>query len=714
MSRVLCESPTVSRFCRLPCVLIALAASAWGSAASAQLTHAMGDGRRPPSVLRRFQVEHLSRLLAGTVDQRRRGIARLSGIGTDAALAQLTSFALERREELGGKDWVSLVRALAPHATRGNVGVVLSTLMSQRADAEAAAGELELFELARGSAALALAASGTDAALSTLARALRAGGPGAALAADALLAHPPRDLAPVLGGQEEPSVELARWLGQLGDQRAFHVLRGWVRGGTAEVRAAAAVALTELGHMETVPLARAWIDHPLAVLRDAALRILMLAQDAEATRQLVKAIRGGMPTADQRAYMLAYPSPELGRAVLSSIPELEREGGAAAWWAIVGHGGGASAVQGLAAALQDPRHAFAAAQALARMSEGAAGAALERAVAAGVALPLTVRALAARSWARGERLSERLSSRLVTLSHSAGMTERMAAAWALSLAGADADAALTELQAPDEARVLGAASTVLALGDDVLELAAARLEGAAPGRVRTALAAALSSPAVRRTVTSTVLRALLAEEGPALPLALRALSSRPASEVGALVERYMEHPDPLLRAHLARGLGESQELSAVGLLVRMFEFETEGRVRQALVRALSAHEARAARRALAVAARLDPIASVRSAARLALHGVRLGDPPARPPFLWAELRTHVPAPSENLQSPTPTTAAAPATAVPSARRGARAGTEPTAALIEVAPGLAVPAFGDIEGLLVIAGVGREPLGIRLL
>jgi hypothetical protein len=62
--------------------------------------------------------------------------------------------------------------------------------------------------------------------------------------------------------------------------------------------------------------------------------------------------------------------------------------------------------------------------------------------------------------------------------------------------------------------------------------------------------------------------------------------------------------------------------------------------------------------------------------------MRLGDPPPGTELLWAELRSG----------------------------GEVAG---AGALLNVAPGLAFPVFGDPSGILVVAGVGAQHLGIRL-
>jgi hypothetical protein len=188
-------------------------------------------------------------------------------------------------------------------------------------------------------------------------------------------------------------------------------------------------------------------------------------------------------------------------------------------------------------------------------------------------------------------------------------------------------------------------------------------------------------------VPTAVLRSLVDEGGAARPLALRALAARDDSGLRSYLAAFVDHADPLLRAHVARGLGDSVRPSATGLLASRFEFETDEAVRHAIVCALSGRRGRAVTRALDLAAAWDPSPRVRSAARLALGGARLGDPAVGADVLWAEVR--------------------------SAQTAEFAGAGAGVALLNVAPGTALPVFADPGGILVVPGVGAGQLGIRL-
>lgn len=633
-----------------------------------------GSESELPSLSGRFGIERLvNALSAAQVADRLAAIQRLAGLGTRSALHRLVSFALEHRAQLGARECLTLARVLAPHAADEETRVLLSALMNQGPSAPAGPEDAALFELGRGSAALALAASGSDAALRTLCASLRAGGASAALAADALLEYPPADLQGLLAVPGEPSVELARWLGDLGDQRAFHTLRDWVRGERAEVRAAAAVALTRLGELETVPLARQWLKAGIPVLEHAAVEILRLTQQPEAALLSSRELASEAEPSERLRRALDFPSPEL-------LPLATRERAdpslAPQSWTLLGRIGGARAIAELEQALGSPASAFVAAHALSRLPGGEAHAALERALDARVELPLACRAAALRSALWQERF-EVLPARLAELAASKDERARAAAAWAASLL--DPRAALAELSSDEPARVEAAANNALWFDDSLYEAAARRLEAAPPGRVRTAFAFALLRPNGRRGVSSSLLQELVLEAGAAAPLALRALASRDEPRFVAFAEAYLSHPDPILRAHAARGLGESTRGTSIGSLARGFEFETDENVRQAIVRALSPHRGATAHRILELAARLDPSAPVRAAARLALGGVELADPPSGNEFLWAEVR-----------------------AAPAGEAG----------LLHLLPGQALPVFADATGLLVVAGVNFRPLALR--
>jgi HEAT repeat protein len=656
-------------------VLLGLALPARAQSELSEADVAVAEPPARGSPLARFGLgPSFRRLESERLEERLRAIERLGERGDAAALERLASHAVERRSRLLGREWLALSRALARGTSDAKVQLALAMLLNQAASTAQGPEEAGLFELARGTAALALAAEGDHGALLVLGRALRARGAPARAAAEALLAHPPRALDPLLE-PGAPSSELATLLGALGDQRAFHVLRGWVRGDAdVSVRAAAALALTRLGHLETVPLGARWLEQS-GELADAGLDILLAAHDPRAAAPLAERLVAERVSDADRRRLLDAAGPELSDAALASV---ERAPASEAWrWALLGRIGGDAATQRLARALGDPISAFAAAQALSRVPGRAALAGLEAALAERAAQPLGVRAAAIRSLAFGDA-TRGLAELLDGLHASATASERAAAAWARALGGGAA--AVAELESGDEARVLAAASHVYGFDDAPLQAMVALVENAPPGRIRRAASACLVTRTGRERVSSAALWSLIAEGEGARPLAVRALAARDDPGFRGARSSLLADPDPLLRAHVARGLGESTDASAVGLLVARLAVEPDAGVRHAIVIALGTRQGRSVSTWLARSARLDPSARVRSAARLALAGVPLADPPPGRELLWLELH------------------------------GAEAA---TTVLLEIAPGLALPVLPDPSGVVVASALPAPEVGIRL-
>jgi hypothetical protein len=663
---------------RLPAALVMLGL-ALPARAQSELSEAEVAVSEPPprgSPLARFGLARLSRRLESErLDERLSAMERLGELGTAAAFARLASHAVERRARFVGREWLTLAYALAGGSADAKVQLALAMLLNQAANPAQGPEEAGLLELARGSAALALAAEGGQGALLVLGRALRARGAPARAAAEALSAHPPRLLEPLIE-PGPPSSELATLLGALGDQRAFHVLRDWVRGeADPSVRAAAALALTRLGHLETVPLAARWIEADQPELVEAGLDILLAAQDPRADALLGARLAAEHVAHDDLRRLLDAAGPGLADAALGSIDRAPPGDG---WrWALLGRIGGDAAAQRLTRALAEPRSALAAAQVLSRLPGAAAHAGLEAALAEHVAVPLAVRAAVVRSRAFGEPVPG-LAESIAALHASSTASERAAAAWARASAGGAA--AVAELRSGDEARVLAAASHAYGFDAAALDVLAELVESSPRGRVRSAASACLGSAAGRQRVSSSALWSLVEEAGPARPLAIRALAARDDPGLRGALESLLADPDPLLRAHVARGLGESGDAGAVGLLVARLAIEVDEDVRHAIVIGLGARRGRIVSTWLGRAARLDPSPRVRSAARLAVSGVALTDPPPGRELLWLELHA--------------------------AKAGA-------AVLLEIAPGLAIPVFADPSGVVVASALPAPLVGIRL-
>ena len=169
------------------------------------------------------------------------------------------------------------------------------------------------------------------------------------------------------------------------------------------------------------------------------------------------------------------------------------------------------------------------------------------------------------------------------------------------------------------------------------ERAAERLATEQDSLTRTALAISLLSESSAARVPTAVVVELVENGGAAAALAAKALASRDSEAERPQIERLSKSGDPLIRAHIALGLADSREASAVGLLREIYRFEQDADVRHAVVTALSRRSDRSRLRTLELAADLDGDERVRSAARLSLKGARLSPLPRGRSGLWLTL-----------------------------------------------------------------------------
>lgn len=634
------------------------------------------------SLKSRIGVDAAKLLLASADgDTRRQGLERLGAVGSARALELLV-----KALEPGGvvkspRDRLTAVRALAPHARAPDVRQALVRMMSGVGVAKQRGSADQLEHWVRESAAAALATSGDPAALAALGKGLRQEGPVAKAAFIGLSAHPPRDLASVSEARGVPTLALVELLSDLADQRGFSSLRSFVRHGSPDVRAAAAVALTRLGDLETVPLARFWLEkEKVPALRVAGARILAMAHAAGAATAIEKLLADDATRRPALELALAAPGPALVPALGKRLEHADADELPMLLGAI-SRAGGSRAASLLAAQLDKPDRADAAAYALARCPGNAARGRIEAALGSSRTRRLAARAAVVRRIALGDQVAGDQHALEVLLA-SKRPADRAAGAWGLSVLSTST---AERLLGSTDPVVVRAAARAAADMPHVARVAAARLVHEKDPATRVALAAALAAPEGANRATTRVLVELIDSASAATPLAVRALAARDSRTLRPRIEALLESGDPVIRAHAALGLGDSSSPSAVGLLSNAYRFEPSARVRHAIVIALS--RLPHSRRTLELASRLDGDAGVRSAAHRALTGRHLHELVAGPSVLWLEL-----APSEPGQ----------ADAVHST----------TVALV-TAGGLALPAVADPDGLLVVAGLPAGPVELRV-
>lgn len=612
-----------------------------------------------------------ARLLASKdADDRKRGLERLGAVGTPAALELL-----EKAIESGGpaknaEERLVAVRALAPHAHKEDVRLSLVRAMGGSGTSPTEQRADPFVALSRSSAALALAKAGDRGALSLLGQALRQEGPIAEAAADALLAHPPRDIAPILEARGAPTVTLAEVLGALGDQRAFATLRSFVRRGAPEVKIASAIALTRLGDLETVALARHWlsVEKDPAFLVGAA-RILATTHAAGYDKAVAALLARDETRSQALDIALSSPSAQLASALSDGAKDDDR------WVAALGR----SDPGRLKALLGDPRQAAAAAYVLATAPGGVAESSLHAALTAPATRRLAARAAVVRAIALGDRISD-LDAALTSLERSSAAADQSAAAWARTRL--DPSRARRLLASKDVARVRGAARN--AFLPEVAPWAAERLATERDPITRTALAGALAVPEARDRVPTRVLSDLVDAGGAAAPIAALALAARDDTSLRPKLLTLLEDDDPLLRAHVALGLGDSKDPTALGVLEARYRREPDARVRRALVVALSRRPEPVRQRALRLASDLDPDRDTRQAARRALSGRKLAPLTTGHESVWLVLT-----------------------------RSGGGEPGPVAARVVTASGVALPVVADSDGLLVVSGLGAGPTELSL-
>ncbi len=161
------------------------------------------------------------------------------------------------------------------------------------------------------------------------------------------------------------------------------------------------------------------------------------------------------------------------------------------------------------------------------------------------------------------------------------------------------------------------------------------------------------------------------------PLSAAALAARKGDTLKDKIDALAASSDPIMRAHVARGLGASEEPSATGKLAELARYEAEPLVRLAQTTALARRPSAPARNELlAVTARFDPEARIRN---VASRGLASLSPPAPWPVrevAWLRVTTE--------------TGAAPG--------------QPMLASYVTAEGIAIPIAFDADGYALVPGI----------
>lgn len=614
-------------------------------------------------------------------EDRLRGIERIQG-QNDFAAAQILLRAISDNASIVADPTVKLraVRALAPFASREPVRRVLASWVV--GDGSRLRADAGLARDARLSAALALAASRDAHAIDQLVSLLVAGGEAADLAAQALQAHPPTNVEPLLQGRALASPAALRLLGLIGDLRALPALRKVLGDNDPAVASEAALALARLGDDAIAPIARRWLADPASSpsTRTAAAQALVLARAADAPRAVAELIADPATRQDGLELAGAAPTPQLtatlagfltiasGPSRDSAMASLARSGGPLA----------ARTLDALAAqAPADPAPPLS----LARCSSPSAREVTSRYLHTPATRLLGARMAITRMILLHDQPDD-LEAVLRTMSSASTAAERQTAAFGLVAGRWESVSSFTSPK--DPGLVAAACRATVALSADDRAVCTSLLDEKASTAIWAAAGAAfVDSSAARAMSTLLLLRGLDADPTSA-PLFARLLGTRDSELVRPRLRQLLASGDPVMRAQVALGLATSPMPSSTSLLLSAFETEDAPSVRRAIIRALSHHSPALHASFFKEIATLDADTEVRSLAFLAARDVQLPVAVLGSDVFWVQVR--------------PT--------VPGAEKG-------RSVRVVLPDGLALSTLAEDDGFLMLAGVPSQTVQVTV-
>ncbi len=585
----------------------------------------------------RFGADVAARLLrSADADERLRGIARAAATESPEGMALLVQAADSTGVARGdARAMIAVARGLSFFADQSAARAALVSLVnavpsspsvrSRPAPNEPPVDEAEhaaRLQLARQTAALALASAGDAKSIEALVTIARTGGVGQSCAVSALSAFPlaqPNSLA--LGTLMTPAS--IRLVAELGDLRALEGIRAAAKSSDLPTRATAITALGEMGDGRGVEIARAAMNEKDARVRVAGGQALVLL-DAPERFQAVEALIVDDVTAASGVLLAQRTSNDkiaralAARAVASADPELRGNSIVA-----LGRSSSADALQALQALMQDARLEGDAAHALGRSPNPAAMNVLEKAIGSNdpAKRRLALRAYVMRALTRGEKSDVALAA----IEHAAASKDsrdQELAVFALVVLGKRSLESALDEHDPKARRAAAMASLE---GDNAKRssLLLARLAKEPDAITRQVLGIGLLEGDPERELT-TLMLVDRSEAGEAdAPLAAMALATRTSTVQDPKVNALLASRDLVVRAHAARGLGKSSAPDAVGRLAAAYAYEFEPAVRRAILHALAEHTGSdamspARQGTLKLASRLDPDRMVRWIAARAL------------------------------------------------------------------------------------------------
>jgi HEAT repeat protein len=402
-------------------------------------------------------------------------------------------------------------------------------------------------------------------------------------------------------------------LGALGQRRGRATLEAAAEDTEPQVREAAVRALIDIGATGVASRVRKLIEDEST--KEAGIALALRVSSPEVTGALAARLR------------------------VSSDASLRRDAVVA-----LGKQEETSAVPVLAALLLDPALQGDAAEALARSPSETWGAIVD-ALSKPTERRLGARMAALRARTLGD-LPARVREALKALARSADPNDRAVAVAALILAGERGPRAAL-LDSDPRVRRAAVLSVDIEDGDAMAELSRHFASEKDP-LVRRLMAGRIGATS-RLPETVRELGDHVRDGDPLGPIAALSLARSAEDAERANVAGLLHSFDPLIRAHAARGLGDSHEPWALGLLADAYENEVDVGARRAVTLALAARtqdvDAPLRAHELRRASLFDPEESIRTIAERALRGLPPPEMPEGHDAVWLRVMTGTGAPT---------------------------------------------------------------------
>lgn len=583
----------------------------------------------PQNLRGRFGMELVQRLLrSSTPEDRLRGIRRAAEQGTPEAIALLASQAESNAQvRTDARALLEVARALASHAAEEGPRAALVSILNVQTSTARSYGPDDAdpqarFELARATAALALAESGVGAAMEALIAAVRAQSVGTDAATRALAAAPPSTIRG-LGPAASLSPAVLSAIAKTEDLRAADILLLALSSSEPRAKSLAVVALAQKGDVRALEPAKVMAKDASPQVRVAGTQALVALASKEAAPAL-KALLGDESTAPSAVELLPLAeNEELVKLVGARATAHPVHGERLLALAALSRCGSVAAAKAIGSLVLDKTVESEAAQALGRSRSPHVDPWIVAMLRAPQVRNLGARAYVLRVLRGAPRIAE-ADGVLRQLAAAREPAPRAVGVFGLVATGLVSPESKLGDPSP-EARAAAAMGARGKLDDDLRETMLRRAVSERDPATRTALFTALASGDPSGIVPSPLLVDRAESGAPEAALAAFALARRSEEEPTEKVKGLLASRTNLVRDYALLGLSSSKVRDVSGRIASAYQYEPDPVERLWLVRALATRsgdaDARVRKDTLTLAAKLDPSPEVRFVARRAALGI---------------------------------------------------------------------------------------------